>query len=280
MFGRIKRYIKAKLTVYKKIPVVIRIEQSKILENRVAVITGGGSGIGKAIAKAFLENGAKVIICGRDLEKLKACAKEIGGDHADRIYPYQLDITNFNAFSDAVEKMNSIFPKTVSILVNNAGVNSFDSFLNITEESFDQCMNTNLKGTVLLSQEIAKQMIVNKVEGNILNIGSSSCFRPAISSYHMSKWALRGLTMGMARTLIKNDIVVNGIAPGPTATEMINANDEDLSFKRNPCGRMAVVDEIASMAVKLVSDSSRLVIGEMVCVTGGSGNLTYDDIGY
>ena len=280
MLGRVKRYIKTKLIVYKKVPVVIKIESGKVLENRVAVITGGGSGIGKAIAKLYLENGAKVIICGRNLKKLEDCIREIGNDNADRIRPYQLNLTDFHTFSDAVKKMNSIFPEPVSILVNNAGVNSFDSFLNITADSFDQCMNTNLKGTVLLSQEVAKQMMANNVKGNILNIGSSSCFRPAVSSYHMSKWALRGLTMGMARTLIKHNIVVNGIAPGPTATEMINASDEDLSFKMNPCGRMAVTDEIASMAVKLVSDSSRLVIGEMVCVTGGSGNLTFDDIGY
>ena len=280
MFGKIKKYAKTKLTVYKKIPVVIKIEQMKTLEGRVAVITGGGSGIGKAIAKSFLENGAKVIICGRNGEKLNKCVKEIGTGNEEKIYAFQLDITEYEAFPSAVKEMDTMFPEGIDILVNNAGINSFDTFLNITEESFDKCLNTNLKGTVLLSQEIAKQMIERGTKGNILNIGSSACFRPAISSYHMSKWALRGLTMGMARTLIKNDIVVNGIAPGPTATDMIYASDEDLSFKGNPCGRMAVVDEIASMAVKLVSDSSRLIIGEMICVTGGSGNLTYDDISY
>lgn len=277
MLKSIKKIMK-KFTRVK--PIVIRVEKDKVLDNRVAVVTGGGSGIGFAIAKYFAKSGAKVIICGRNIDKLNHSISLLSDVEKERIKPFVLDITKVATLDDALNDMQKLFDEKISILVNNAGINEFVNFPNITEQEFDNCVNTNIKGTLFLSQEISKYMIRNNIQGNILNIGSSSCFRPAISPYHISKWAIRGMTMGMARVLIKNNIIVNGIAPGPTATAMLNSSNDDIYYETNPSKRMAVVDEIASLAVKMVSDSSRYIVGEMICVTGGAGNLTYDDIKY
>lgn len=96
----------------------------------------------------------------------------------------------------------------------------------------------------------------------------------------MSKWALRGFTLGIAKSLIKYDIVVNGIAPGPTATKMLGADDSNLNWPEIDSKRMASVEEISQMAVRLVSNECRMIIGEMINITGGAGTLSVDDIKY
>ena len=120
----------------------------------------------------------------------------------------------------------------------------------------------------------------NHIKGNILNIASTGSFRPADTAYRISKWGLRGLTLGMAKSLIKHGIVVNGIAPGPTATSMLSASNEDISWVRNPSGRMATVEEIAELAKFMVSGSGRMIVGEIVSLSGGAGVLTFDDVDY
>jgi NAD(P)-dependent dehydrogenase (short-subunit alcohol dehydrogenase family) len=131
-------------------------------------------------------------------------------------------------------------------------------------------MDTNLKGVFFLSREIARHMIQNGVHGNILNIASSSSIRPAISAYMLSKWGVRGLTEGLARLLVKHNIVVNAIAPGPTATPMIDVNSENIYRGESLIGRCVTPEEIAQMSVMLVSDSCRSIIGDIpsksVCV--------------
>ena len=119
------------------------------------------------------------------------------------------------------------------------------------------------------------------IAGNILNIASSSSFRPASSAYTISKWGVRGLTLGLAKSFSPYGIVVNGVAPGPTATPMLlKDKKDDLTFERNPLGRFALPEEIANMAVFLVSDMGRTIVGDIVCMTGGAGVITFDDVNY
>ena len=119
-------------------------------------------------------------------------------------------------------------------------------------------------------------MIDNHIEGNVLNIASSSSLRPADSPYGISKWGVRGFTIGLAEKLLPYGIVVNGLAPGPTATDMLNANDISLNLPAKPLGRYILPEEIANLAVILVSSLGRTVIGDIVYATGGAGILTED----
>lgn len=177
-------------------------------------------------------------------------------------------------------KINDDGIASIDILVNNAGVN-FVGIPNAIESEYDKVMDTNLKGAFFLSQIFGKYMIKNKIRGNILNIASASSLRPADSAYILSKWGIRALTLGLAKSLSKYGITVNGIAPGPTATPMmINKETSNIALNRLPLGRYITTEEIANMAIVLVGDMGRSIIGDIVYMTGGAGNLTYDDVTY
>lgn len=132
-----------------------------------------------------------------------------------------------------------------------------------------------------MSQAIINYMITNKIKGNILNVTSSSALRPAISPYILSKWGERGLTLGMAKKYLPYGIIVNGIAPGSTATAMVKNNDlNDLNCDYTPTKRYIAPEEIGNIATILVSDMGKMIIGDTVYITGGAGIITYDDIKY
>lgn len=165
--------------------------------------------------------------------------------------------------------------------MNNAGLEG-GNINSCTEEEFDTVINTNMKGVFFLSRIVARYMVKHEIKGNILNICSSSSLRPANSAYAMSKWAVRSLTEGLARMLIPYGIVVNGIAPGPTATPMLMKTGvtEDLSLSNNLIGRYALPEEVANMAVVLVSGMCRMVVGDVLYMTGGSGLIYHEDVSY
>ena len=164
--------------------------------------------------------------------------------------------------------------------MNNAGLNAA-AMPNAKEEDYDAVLDTNLKGVFFLSQMMGRYMVDNKIKGNILNIASSSSLRPAVSAYTVSKWGVRGLTLGLAKALAKYGITVNGVAPGPTAHHMRGLPDsENLNYKKIPLGRYVHPEEIANTAVFLVSGMGRAILGDIVYVTGGAAVLSYDDIGY
>ena len=169
----------------------------------------------------------------------------------------------------------------INILVNNAGLVGGE-VRDCTEEKYNAILDTNLKGTFFLSQLVGQYMKDNHIKGHILNIGSSSSLRPATSAYTISKWGIYGFTKGLAKILAPYGITVNGIAPGPTATPMLMPDGikDNLSFPTNPLGRFILPEEIANMAVFLVSEMGRSIIGDMVFMTGGSGVVTYDDVKY
>ena len=167
-------------------------------------------------------------------------------------------------FEDVIKKAVSNSPsKRIDTLINNAGVSQGKQFGNTSKNALDVVFDTNVKGIYLFSQEFAKYLIQKGIKGNIHNVCSSSSNRPAASPYSISKWAEAGLTKGMAKSLIKNDIVVNAVAPGPTASGMMmKASDGDLSRKTSPTGRFVTAEEIANLSVFLISQASRMVVGE------------------
>lgn len=271
----IKAKIKKGLGKFKKIvkePVYVPTLGGELLKGRTVLITGGTGGIGTAIAKRCIDNGAEVIIAGRNLKKLTDISVKIGA------IPFELDIQNVKQMEEVMSSL--VQNHRIDILINNAGLQAGAVLGNTSVEDFDRTLSTNLKGTYFLSQVFSNYLTKNGIEGNILNISSVSGHRPAISPYMVSKWGITGLTEGMAKKLIKHGIVVNGIAPGPVATEMLGVDGKDLNYDNAPAGRYSDPVEIANLAVFLVSGMGRMIIGDTVYITGGCGTLTFDDIGY
>ena len=265
----VKRVVQAVGCTPAKVPVCIPVLQSELLKGRTALVTGGGGGIGYAIAEAFLCAGAKVVISGRNEEKLKEAEYRLSskGD----ISIVKMDNTKPVSFGVAISNIPAF-----DILVNNAGYVGGGSFGNTQENEYDKVMNTNLKGAYFLSEAVSRLWIQKGIKGNILNICSASSLRPGQSPYILSKWGLRALTVGMAKSLVRHGIVVNGLAPGCTNTYKFSPNG-DISNVHNPSGRMVTVEEIANMAVILVSSLSRMVVGDVVYMTGGGALTTLDD---
>lgn len=256
------------------------LSPNDMLCGRTAFITGGTSGIGFEIAKSFLSSGANVIITGRSEEKLCVAIEKLQSNFPKNIiYGAIIDNRRVSSFQNEVDKVIDKVGK-IDILVNNAGVLGGE-IMDATEDEFDTIIDTNLKGVFFLSQLFGKYFKINHIEGNILNIASSSSLRPASSVYTVSKWGIRGLTLGLAKSFAPYGITVNGLAPGPTATPMLNKKENDnIAFERNPIGRYALPQEIANMAVILVSNMGRTIVGDVVYMTGGAGLLTFDDVDY
>ncbi len=148
-------------------------------------------------------------------------------------------------------------------------------FWDIGENEYDQIMGVNTKGTFFLCQEVAKYMIKNNIKGHILNISSASSIRPAWTPYQMSKWAIRGFTVGLADLLLPYGIIVNAIAPGPVATKMIGyKKGEPINSMTNPSGRCLMPEEIANLATVMVSNLGDMIVGDTLYVTGGGGTIS------
>ncbi len=282
---RIYKYIFYGIPCKKTVVNILSVSRNELLKNRCALITGGTSGIGYAIAEEFLNVKCSVIITGRNKEKLDIACKELREKYGnDSVFGIILDNSNIRVFdkvfAEILSEVNKSGIHQIDILVNNAGVNSVGMPFAL-EEDFDNVLDTNLKGTYFLSQMFCTYLKNNKIVGNILNISSASSLRPANSPYILSKWGIRALTLGLAKSFGKYNITVNGIAPGPTATPMIvKGHIDDYTLDRIPLGRYIFPKEIANMAVFLVSDNGRAILGDTIFMTGGAGLLTYDDIQY
>ena len=281
--SKIKNFIKKKFVREIKIPVYIPVESGNRLNGKNVLITGGSGGIGFAIANACLRNGANIIITGRDQVKLDETCKKLSENIENKceVYGIVLDIKDTVNIKEKIENASAMFKNNqIDILVNNAGVAGAGNIGMTDVDDYDKVLNTNLKGTYFMAQEFSNYLISNHLKGNILNISSASGVRPAISPYMVSKWGEIGLTQGLAKKLIPYEIVVNGIAPGPTATDMLHKDGSDLMYDNSPAKRFTDPVEVANLAVFLISDSGKMIIGDTVYITGGCGTLTLDDIRY
>lgn len=280
----IKYYVSkiAKLFERKTIANIVTLCSEELLIGRTALITGGTSGIGYAIAISYIKAGAKVIITGRDRTKTLNCVNQLKNSYPSaKVAGIVMDISSSSSTRESFEECTKE-EQTIDILVNNAGI-SIPAKEDIIEDEvgFDAVLNTNLKGTYMLTKLMSAYMIKHGIRGNILNIASTSCARPATNPYSISKWGIKGITLGFAKTLIKHNIVVNGIAPGPTATPMTQKGiNSDLMLKGNPSTRFVLPEEIANMAVILTSEMGRMIVGDIIYIGGGAGVITVDDIKY
>lgn len=254
------------------------IPASQILKDKIILLTGSTGGIGTAFAEAFIQAGANVILAGRNISKLNQIKKRLISNYSctERIEILALDQCHVNTFSDKFNEAISFYGR-IDALVNNAGVMGA-TIPDANEEIWDTVINTNLRGPFFLSQLALNYFKAKNIRGNILNISSSSSLRPAYSAYSLSKWGIRGLTLGLAKLGCKYGITVNAIAPGPTATPMLGQYDtSDLTLPQSPIGRYIHPKEIASMAVFLLSNNGRSIVGDTIYMTGGAGMLTFDD---
>ena len=234
---------------------------------KTVLITGGNKGIGFACAKEFLENNYNVIIAGRNEEKLKAATEKLGGNSGYVVW----DVTRFSNGSDVLEKAHKIFGN-IDTFINNAGIVTDEDisgtdFLNMTESAWDITMDTNLKGLFFALQAQAKYMVKNGICGNIVNVCSEMSVRPAYDPYCISKWGALGLTKGLAKKLITRGIIINGIAPGETATEILRQKEGEAHKNSSLRGERAMPWEVAKEIYFLAN--SKNIIGSVLLSDGG-----------
>lgn len=243
----------------------------KILAGNNILITGGSSGIGLAIAKKCAKCGAHVLITGRNKKKLDIAAKEIGEEFCTTIV---WDISSVNNINLKLEECINTINGDISVLINNAGIPPAKFWGNVDEKEWDNIYSTNLKGLFFLSQAIVKQWKLKPQNEyrKIINISSQGGFVGATYPYRMVKWDIRGLTEGLGRQLIKDRIIVNGIAPGVVKTSMQSFSllqDDNLYTNQNPIKRVILPEEIAELALFLISDASNSIIGQTIVCDGG-----------
>ena len=242
------------------------------LQNKVAIITGGSRGIGYAIAQAFVREGATVVITAsspasvqKGVDKLKA---EFPEATVEGISPKLMEADSVKeAFAGVAEKFGRI-----DILVNNAGVSEMTAFTDYTEELFDKVMNLNIKGVYHATRSVVDQMIAQG-EGCIINTSSMVSFngQPSGMAYPVSKTAVNGMTLSLARELGPKGIRVNAVAPGITETDMMKAVPKsviDPLIAQIPLRRLAQPSDIANAFVFLASEEASYITGVVLRVDG------------
>ncbi|MFN3585250.1 SDR family oxidoreductase [Phenylobacterium sp.] len=242
------------------------------LEGRVALVTGGSRGIGKMIARGFIDQGAKVYISSRKADACEATAAELGPN----CIPLPQDVSTVEGVKALAAAFQAREPK-LDILVNNAGAAWGADFDEFPESGWDKVMNLNLKSPFFLTQQLhgaLKAAASDEAPAKVINIASIDgiALNPLETySYHASKSALIYLTRRMAARLVKDRIVVTAIAPGPFASEMNRAARDhgDQIAKRVPLGRIGKDDDMAACAIFLASRAGDYVVGATIPVDGG-----------
>ena len=242
------------------------------LTDKIAVVTGAGRGIGKAIAERFAAEGAKVAIVSRTESNSKAVADALNAITPDIAKGYAVDVADGAAVAELGKQILADFGK-VDILVNNAGVTRDNLMLRMSDEEWDTVLNTNLKGAfnlvkafqrVLLKQKGARIINVASVIGLIGNAGQAN--------YAASKAGLIGFTKSLAREFAGRAVTVNAIAPGFIATDMTGGLDDKVKeaiLPKIPLGVMGEATDIANAAAFLASDEARYITGQVLAVDGG-----------
>jgi len=239
---------------------------------RVAIVTGGGSGIGLAIAEKFTQTGIETVIVGRDENKLKQAKKKLG----ELCHAMVCDVSNLSSIPGFICDVIKQFGQ-IDVLVNNAGINMKKDFTEVTDEDFQKVITTNLTAVFAISREVVKQMLIQK-SGSIINISSMAAQYglPRVIAYSASKTAIDGMTRAMAVELSPKGIRVNAIAPGFIITDMtdkaLNSDPERKSkvFGRTPMGYMGQPSDIGDAALFLAGDSAKYITGVVLPVDGGN----------
>ena len=245
------------------------------LAGRVCIVTGGAQGIGEACARRFAREGAQAVIVDVDDARGQALAKELDG-----LYVH-CDVGDKSQVDAVVARTMDAYGR-IDVLVNNAGIFKAADFLDVSEADFDAVLRVNLKGSFLMGQAVARQMVAAG-KGSIVNMSSvnGTLAIPNISSYNVSKGGINQLTRVMALALADKGVRVNAVAPGTIATELaakaVLTSEEARKriLSRTPMKRLGEPWEIADTVAYLASDAASYITGEIVVVDGGRMTLNY-----
>lgn len=237
---------------------------------RQALVTGASRGIGYAIAKKLVQNGDAVVITGRKRETLERAAAELGKN----VFPMVWDAAEFDKAEEKIREAAEMLGG-LDIVINNAGIfarrSEWDkrSLLQTTAKEWQEVIDVNASAVFFTMQASVNYMLKNAVKGNILNITSVAGEEPVFGAYGGSKILATGLTRGWGKMFASDGITINGIAPGPVATEMNNWHEGDsMKHDRIPYGRFATVDEVAALAMYLLEEKAKMICGETVIIDG------------
>ena len=251
------------------------------LKDKVAIVTGAAQGIGEGIAREYVAEGARVVICDIQDDKGRALARELGDESVCRYV--HCDVTKAAEVASVVQEAVTSFGG-LDIVVCNTGINLTGTILELSEADFDTVLNVNLKGAFLVGQAGARWMVENSVQGSIINMSSINAIvcSPQILAYAVSKGGMNQLTSAMALGLAPHGVRVNGVGPGSINTELLaNIFSSDPAavkamLSRTPLGRLGTTREIGRICVFLGSDDSSYMTGETVYADGGRLRLAYN----
>ena len=255
--------------------------------NKIALITGATSGIGKATAIQFAQNNYQLILTGRRNDRLTALKNELSASYQVEILILNFDVQDNDAVQQALASLPTAWKK-IDILVNNAGVAWGAPLEEFPEVGWDKVFDTNVKGVFFLTQKLLPLLEANATKedpARIINIGSIDGIRTPMfdtHSYGPSKAALHTLTTQMAAKLVKRNIIANAIAPGPFPTYMLSTGigtggdvegtDWDALGRGNPRKRVGTPQDIAGLAIFLSSRAGAFTVGEVIKCDGGQAN--------
>lgn len=252
------------------------------IEGKVALITGGSRGIGEMIAAGFLANGAKVYISSRKAEVCDATAKRLQEEYGGECISVPADLSNLDGINALANQISQ--EDNLDILVNNAGASWGEPIDEYSEQGWDKVMDTNVKGVFFLTQKLLPLLRKSgdaEDPSRVINIGSIDGIKTGrfdAFSYGPSKAALHHLTRVLAASLVKENIIVNAIAPGPFPTWMLSTGvggggDVDIDWSSigdtNPRGRVGTPEDIAGLAIFLSSRAGAYTVGQTITCDGG-----------
>ncbi len=255
------------------------------LQNRLAFITGGGRGIGRAIAIAFAREGASLAVAARTLKQVKTVAKEISREVGVDALALKLDVQNSESVLDTFAEFRDHFGRGPDILVNNAGIAESELFVKSDEEMWERHLNTNLGGTFRCTRAALPEML-DRGWGRVINIASiaGKTGAPYVSAYAASKHGVLGLTRSVALEVARQGVTINAICPGYVDTEMTSRGIENIVARTSkspkqalaaikamsPQNRIVTPEEVSALAVLLASEEGRGINGQAINVDGGT----------
>jgi len=235
--------------------------------NKVALVTGGGTGIGRAAAKALVAEGAKVVVTGRREEPLK----QLAGEHPDAVRYVTTDVTEKGAPAAAVRFVIEQFDR-LDVLVNNAGVGTLAPLVDLDDDALEQTLSVNVRGLLITTREAIPHL--SKRGGAVVNISSTlaQASMPGASAYSGTKAAVERITSALAAELGPQGIRLNSVAPGITETDMSAGIPQEMldgMIAQTPLGRLGRPEDIARAVVFLASDDASWITGQVLQSSGG-----------